>query len=304
MYSRNSDAIVELYSGFLARLEANPEMPMTELRSMMEHWGDITDEPGAVDYLETTVREIPALMALPAGCGDQRAILCVHGGGYCVGSMHSHRKLFGHIAKALRSFALIIDYRRAPEHIFPAQVEDTLSAYEHLLDEGWAPENIILVGDSAGGCIAVSTLIALRDQGVPAPAGAICMSPWFDPKVTGKSAAANANVDCFVKKEVLQSMALGALGAQGSLEDSRLNLLESDLSDLPPIYVQVGGSEVLLDDALRFKSVARNEGNEVDVEVFPDMQHVFQLMAGRSTEADHAICLMAEWAQKIFEQPG
>lgn len=296
MYSRNANAIVELYSGFATCMQKNPDMSMAELRLTMDHWGDITDEPRGVDYLETSVSGVPALMAIPENRDSNRVILCAHGGGYCVGSMYSHRKLFGHIAKALSCQALIVDYRRAPEHPVPAQIDDMVSAYEQLLEEGYPPEKLIIAGDSAGGCIAVSTLLAAREAGLPMPAGAICMSPWFDPEVTGESAVRNARADCFVTKELLQGMALAATGGEGSLRDPRINVLQANLANLPPIYIQVGGSEVLLDDSLRFRAMGQALGNDVCVDVFPGMQHVFHFMAGRAPEANDAITKMAVWA--------
>jgi len=148
MPSRESEGLKTLYRGWAAALAANPEMPLDELRLMFEHWGDVTAEPGGVDYIETNAGGLPALWAVPKGCAEDRVLLCMHGGGYVTGSMYTHRKVYGHLAKAIGRRALILHYRRAPEHVHPAPVDDAVAAYKRLLDQGIEPGRIALTGDS------------------------------------------------------------------------------------------------------------------------------------------------------------
>src|SRR4051794_2928316 len=186
MASKESEALNRLYRDWVAALEANPEMPLDELRHLFERWGDITGEPGGVDYIETDAGGVPALWAVPKGCTEDRVLLCAHGGGYVVGSMFTHRKVYAHFAKAIGCRALIVDYRLAPESTHPGPVNDMANAYRWLLEQGIKPGHIVLTGDSAGGGLTMATLLRLREQGQPLPAAAIPLSPWLDMDGAGK----------------------------------------------------------------------------------------------------------------------
>jgi monoterpene epsilon-lactone hydrolase len=294
MASPQANAIKKLYAGWLEAMGNKPDMGLDEMRDLFDHWGDITADPGDVDYVEVDAAGVQAMWAIPKGCADDRVALCTHGGGYVVGSMYTHRKLFGHLAKTIGCKALIVDYRCAPEHTHPAQVDDAVTAYKWLLDEGYKPGHICTTGDSAGGALSTSVLLGIRDKGLPLPVGAMPMSPWYDPEGTGATITSNADKDCLVKAEVLKGMASTFLG-DASPKDPLANLLCADLKGLPPIYIQVGGDEALLDDSLRFETKAKASGLDIKVDVFPEMQHVFQFMAGRAPEADDAIAKMAAW---------
>ncbi|MGR8919206.1 MAG: alpha/beta hydrolase [Gammaproteobacteria bacterium] len=296
MASPQAQAIKDLYNGWIEAMAAKPDMPLEELRDLFEHWGDLTGEPGGVDYLEVDAGGVRAMWAVPEGCSDEHVALCTHGGGYVCGSMYSHRKMYAHLAKAIGSRALIVDYRRAPENPHPAPVEDTLTAYAWLLDQGYEPGHICTTGDSAGGALATAVLLGIREQGLPMPAAAMPMSPWYDPEGTGESVKTNAEKEALVSEAVLKSMASMFLG-DASSKDPRANLLQADLTGLPPIYIQVGGDETLLDDSLRFEKLAREAGLEVTVDVYPEMQHCFHFMAGRAPEADDAVQKLAAWVK-------
>ncbi|MEQ8233832.1 MAG: alpha/beta hydrolase [Gammaproteobacteria bacterium] len=296
MASPQAEAINELYRGWVATMAAKPDMSLDELRDMFEHWGDLTAEPEGVDYLEVDAGGVPAMWAVPKHCAQDRVALCTHGGGYICGSMYSHRKMYGHIAKAIGCRALILHYRRAPEHPHPAQVEDTLVAYEWLLGQGIEAGHICTTGDSAGGALSTSVLLAIRERGLPMPAAAMPISPWYDPENRGESIAANAATDTLVTQAILDNMAATFLGG-ASPRDPLANLLAADLSGLPPIYVQVGGYEAMLDNSTRFEPLARAAGVDVKVEVVPEMQHVFHFMAGRAPEADDGVQRMAAWVK-------
>ena len=296
MASIESDDIKHLYRGWTSKMAENPDMDLNELRHLFDHWGDITTEPGRVDYLEHSLGDFNAMWAIPKNCDQTQVALCTHGGGYVTGSMFTHRKVFAHIAKAVGCRALIIDYRRAPEHTHPSQVEDGLFAYKYLLDEGYEPNKIFLTGDSAGGALATSIMLKAKDVGLPLPSCSIPLSPWYDPQGMGSTLESNAHKDALVQKEVLLNMAQTFLGDSPN-DDPYANLLKADLSGLPPIYIQVGADETLLDDSIRFEILAKQHGVDITLEIFKDMQHCFHLLAGRAIEADDAIEKIAKWVK-------
>lgn len=296
MASPQAEAIKTLYTGWLEAMGKKPDMGLDEMRDLFEHWGDITGEPGGVDYLEVDAGGVLAMWAIPQGAAADRVVLCTHGGGYVCGSMYTHRKMFGHLAKAIGCKALILHYRRAPEATHPAQVDDAVAAYAWLLKQGYTANHICTSGDSAGGALSTSVLLGIREKGLPLPVAAMPMSPWYDPEGTGESLKTNAARDCLVKPEVLAGMASTFLG-KASSKDPKANLLVADLKGLPPHYIQTGGDESLLDDSVRFEARAKAAGVEVKLDVVPEMQHVFHFMAGRAPEADAAIARLAAWVK-------
>ncbi len=178
------------------------------------------------------------------------------------------------MARAAQARALIIDYRLAPEHPFPAAVEDAVTAYRWLLDQGIRPERIAVAGESAGGGLTVALLIALRDRGLPLPAAAVPISPWVDMEGLGETVTTNAERDPLVKKDLLLNMAQGYLQGQ----DPRSPLaapLYADLRGLPPLLIQVGEAEVLLSDAQRLAERAKEAGVDVTYEPWDDMIHIW-----------------------------
>ena len=295
--SLESAALADLYSSWVERMAAAPDMDLPTLRSMFEEWHLPTAEPEGVHYRHVDAGGVPAMWCTPDGAATDRAIIWTHGGGYVVGSMHSHRKVAGHLAKAAGVPVLVLDYRRAPEHPHPAQVEDAVAAYRWLLaDQGLAPEHIATTGDSAGGGLCTSMVLALRDAGDPLPAAVMPLSPFYDMEATGDSVTTNAEADALVQREILLAMAGMFLG-DASPRDPLANPLHADPAGLPPMLIQVGGAETLLDDSTRFAARAEAAGVDCTVEVYPDMQHVFHFLAGRAPEADDAIAAMAAWVR-------
>jgi acetyl esterase/lipase len=190
---------------------------------------------------------------------------------------------------------LSLDYRLAPEHPHPAAVTDAVAAYRWLLDQGIAPEHIAISGDSAGGGLTVATLLKLRDDGVPLPAAAAPLSPWIDMEGTGDSMTTNAELDISVGRDTLVVMSGHFLGPDGDAKDPLAAPLHADLGGLPPLLIQVGGHETLLDDSTRLAEQAELAGVDVTLEVWPEMQHVFQLYAGRIPEASQAVTRIGEY---------
>jgi epsilon-lactone hydrolase len=297
MASKQADELKTLYRGWVAAMEANPEMSLDELRWRFEHWGDVTAEPGGVDYTETDAGGVLALWATPKGCAESRVLLCAHGGGYAVASMYTHRKVYAHVAKAIGCRALIVNYRRAPENIHPGPVDDMVTAYQWLLRQGIEPKHIALIGDSAGGGLAVTTILRAREKGLPLPAATMPLSPWLDMAAGGETFESNREKDVLVTRDVIAVMAGMFLGEGGDRKHPLANALHADLRGLPPMYIQTGADEALLSDSQDLAALARKSGVDVTLEVVPEMQHVFQFLAGVAPEADAAIARLAGWVR-------
>lgn len=207
-----------------------------------------------------------------------KVLLYLHGGGYIVCSPATHRLMVARICREAGLKALVIDYRLAPEHPFPAAVEDAEAAYRWLLAAGHKPEDIVIAGDSAGGGLTMSLLLTLREQNMPMPAGAALLSPWTDLALTGWTMLTNARRDPMLRLDS------ASLAVRHYLQDTTpthpiASSIYADLTGLPPLYVQVGENEILLDDSRRLVAIAQNHGVEASLEEWPGMPHVFQAFA-------------------------
>lgn len=231
------------------------------------------------------------------GAHPDRVMLYLHGGGYVVGSMRTHRVMLSHIARACGSKVLGLDYRLAPEHPFPAPVEDTLAAYRWLLANGYDSRKITLGGDSAGGGLVVAALVAMRYVGEPMPAAGVCISPWTDMESTGQSFVTNATADPSVAKERILRLA-GVYLAGKNPRAPLASPIHADLHGLPPLLVQVGAIETLLDDARMLTQRAQAAGGQVDLEIWDDMPHVWHLFAPILPEGQQAIGRIGEFVRK------
>jgi acetyl esterase/lipase len=296
MASVQSEAVKELYQMWTAELN-NPDPIRQESRDTNDHWGDLTAEPRGVDYIETDAGGVPAMWAIPKDSAEDRVIFCLHGGGFVSGSLYTHRKLFGHFAKAIGARALIATYRHTPEHAHPAQLEDTTAAYRWLLDQGIAATHIALAGDSCGANLAITTMLRARALGLPTAAALMLMSPWVDMEVSGQTYETNKETDAFFYREVVQGLVGMFLAGGGSPNDPLANPLYADLTGLPPMYIQVGGDETLLDDSRMLEKHGLNAGVDVRLDIFPEQQHTFHMAAGRAPEADDAIRRFADWVR-------
>jgi acetyl esterase/lipase len=292
MASPQAEAVKARLVEFAGNL--TPETELEQMREMYAHFAALTTEPAGVLWTEADAGGVPAIWADPEGGAADRVLLYVHGGGYVIGAATYYRNLTGHLAAALGCRVLNVDYRLAPEHPHPAPVEDATTAYRWLLDQGVEPSHIAISGDSAGGGLTVATLLNIRDRGLPQPAAAVPLSPWVDMEGTGESITTNADRDVLVAADTIKGMAEAFLQG-GDAKDPLASPLHADLSGLCPLYVQVGGDETLLDDSVRLADKARAAGVDVRLDVFPEMQHVFQMAAGNLPEADDAIARMAQW---------
>ena len=231
---------------------------------------------------------VPAEWMIPDDCEPGRAIVYLHGGGYATGTLEASRGLCSHLARATRTRVLAADYRLAPEHPFPAAVEDALTAYHFTITAGYAPERIALCGDSSGGGLALGTLVALRDRDEPMPAAAVCLSPWTDLTLSGTSVRMNCDADPMVSASTLALMADAYLGDVDRRSPTASPLF-AELAGLPPLLLQVGSPELLLDDTKRFAERAEAGGVDVTLEVWEDVFHVWHAFADLLPEARDAI---------------
>ena len=241
----------------------------------------------------------PARLHHPIG---RRAILFIHGGGFYSGSIRSHSLLAGSLAKAASSDVLLIDYRRTPEYGYPAQINDALSAYRYLLDSGYSNGNIIVMGDGAGGNLALETVLRQMRSRQPLPAAVVALSPITDLAVSGASVTSNAANDQVLDKTALEALRKAYLG-NNSATDPDISPLYADLSGFPPLLLQVGSGELLLDDTLRLADKARKDGVDVTAQVWPGMPHQWQLFPSVLDDADKAGQKIAEFAIAHFADP-
>ncbi len=229
----------------------------------------------------------------PANVPEDNAILYFHGGGFRLGSVTSHRDLMAQIALAGGCRVLAINYRLAPEHRFPAALDDALAAYGWMLDCGLKSENVAFAGDSAGGNLVLAAMLALRERGLPLPVSAVLMSPWTDLAATGPSYVSRAEADPIHQRSMILALAKNYLGGQGDPYDPLVSPLYADLAGLPPLLIQVGDRETVLDDSVMLTDLARAAGVDVSLEVWDGMIHVFQMFGAELPEARQAIASIA-----------
>ena len=242
---------------------------------------DLTFTPGMLAGL-------PALHTASPGAAEDAVLLYLHGGAYISGTPQGYRGLAAELARATGARGIALDYRLAPEHPFPAAVDDAVAGYEALLERGFAPGRIVLAGDSAGGGLTMATLVALRDKGAALPAAALLISPWAD--LTGKSAS---HITKAAEDPTLTAEALGIAAAHylagASAEHPLASPVMAYLTGLPPLLIQVGSAEILLDDSLALAAAAGRANASVRLEIWPQMPHVWHLFGFMLPEGRKAI---------------
>lgn len=245
------------------------------------------------------VNQIPGEWVVFPESSPKGVILYFHGGGYNSGSLASHRSLVATLAHAAGTRLLHIAYRLAPEHPFPAAVEDAIASYRWLIAQGVHPDQIVVAGDSAGGGLALALLVSLRDSGDPLPAGAVCLSPWLDLTCSGASWQSNAKKDLMLDPGSIRASAqLYLAGA-----DPRHPLaspLFADLHHLPPILIQVGSHELLLSEAQSFTERARATGVNVTLEIWEGMQHEWQFATHYLPESRKAVQQIGQFIRQCL----
>ncbi|MFF4341386.1 alpha/beta hydrolase [Kitasatospora sp. NPDC001540] len=245
--------------------------------------------PAGIRTRATALGDRPAVLVEPLGAANSGTILYFHGGSYVAGSPETAMSLTGNLVTRTGSRALSLDYRLAPEHPFPAAIEDGLNAYRALLDGGEDPAATAFAGDSAGGGLAVTTCLAARDAGLPVPAAIVAFSPGLDLTRTGRSMDSRADLDPFFTRAGMEHTGGMYLAGQDPHQPALSPAVHADLTGFPPLLLQVGGNEMLLDDSTRLAARAREAGVDVVLDVTADVPHVFQAFAGVLDEADQAL---------------
>ena len=281
-------------------LEANPRPAgLHERRQRLDALGEQYPLPTDVRVETADADGVAAEWTAAPGAESERVILYLHGGGYTAGSLKSHRHMVAQAGREAKARTMALEYRLAPEHPFPAAVEDAVAGYRFLLSRGFSPNRIAVAGDSAGGGLTVALLVSLRDAGLPLPACAWCISPWVDLEGTGASMTAKATVDPMVQQGYLIELAEAYLDGVNPRTPLAAPLY-ADLKGLPPMLIQVGSAETLLDDAVRLAGAAGSADVRVRLEVWPDMIHVWQLFyqqvaAGRRALAEAGAFIRSNW---------
>jgi monoterpene epsilon-lactone hydrolase len=260
-------------------------LSMQERREGMEAMLAAIPMPEDIETTAVDIGGVPGRWVVAPGARDDAFVVYYHGGGYVMGSLDTHQELMGRISRVCQAKVLGVDYRLAPEHVYPAAVEDGVSSYEWLLAQGADPSRIMLAGDSAGGGLTMATLLSIRDKGGILPIGAMMFSPWTDLTASGESATSRAEADPMIVLPALLEIA-GIYCAATDASDPLISPVFADLRGLPPLLIQVGDAEVLLDDAARLADSAKSAGVMALYQVWDEAFHVFQIMPDLPEAAD------------------
>ncbi len=253
--------------------------------------------PKGVKFEKVECDGVPAEWAIPDNLKNPGAVLFLHGGAYVAGSIATHRALVGRIAKASKTKILSIEYGLAPERPFPHGLDDAIKAYNWLMKKGFDHKKIVISGDSAGGGLAICTLVRLRDENAPQPAAGVVMSPWLDLLNSGDSGKRLAKEDPMLS--VVSGHNYAKLyGTENDLKHPHISPLYTDPKGLPPILIQVSNHEILLDDTTRFETKAKAAGVNIEVEYWDKMVHVWQAYGPYLPEAMKAIEKMGDYIEK------
>jgi acetyl esterase/lipase len=271
---------------------------LAERRQRMDALATGNPLPPDVDVRAVDAGGVASEWTTTPGADAGRVLVFLHGGGYITGSLTSHRHMVAQAGREAHARTLAVDYRLAPEHPFPAAVDDSLAAYRFLLSEGVSPGRIVLAGEAAGGGLALATLVALRDAEDPLPAGAWVSSPWVDLRMTGTTMVTKAAVDPLTPKPYLEELARTYLNGVDP-ETPLASPLYADLAGLPALMIQVGSAESLLDDAIRLAGAAGSADVRTILEVWPEMMHGWHLFYQRLAAGRRALQVAGAFIRSI-----
>lgn len=271
----------------------------TRMRRRINAWSHLLGTAGGTTVQRGTIEQVPAEWLTPKQVADGKLLLYLHGGGYVMGGCGTHRQLVSYIGKAAGIRALLPEYRLAPEHPFPAALDDSLAIYRSLLRDGFLPGDIVIGGDSAGGGLAVATLIALRDAGDPLPAAACLLSPWLDLTGSGESMVANADSDPWFEPGHLPLLAEKYCRAE-EMANPLVSPVFADLTGLPRLYIQACADEILLSDSTRIAEKGRAAGIEVELDLYTGLWHVFQAFARQVPESREAVVRLGAYMRRTL----
>ncbi|HYO56613.1 alpha/beta hydrolase [Archangium sp.] len=292
------------YEATVAFMKATNErilkLPAPEQRAEMERLSAPSSALKRVRREQVAAGGVPSVWFTPPERSGDEVVLYLHGGAYVMGSTRTHGDLMARMSLGTGLRVLAPEYRLAPEHPFPAPVEDTLAVYRWLLSTGVRPEQVVFSGDSAGGGLAIAALVALRDQGTPLPAGAVVIAPWVDLECSGESVAANSLYD-WGDRTMLLHWAKWYLG-KASPREPLASPWYADLGGLPPLFVHVGSAEMQHDDGVRITEKARAAGVKAHLEVWPEMVHDFQTFGEGFPEAVRGTAKLCEDLRSVLGQ--
>lgn len=292
-----ANEMLEMVCQMLRSRPVDPDATFADLRRGLEELVSMSPTPEGARCEPVSAGGVPSEWIQAAGVDGPGTLLYLHGGGYTIGSINSHRGLVARLSAATGLRGLAVDYRLAPEHPFPAAIDDATAAYRWLLGQGVSPDRIVIGGDSAGGGLTVATLLALRDDGVPLPAAGVCLSPWVDLEGAGESMTTRAELDPMVQRDGLLKMAAAYLGDMHP-RTPLASPIHADLRGLPPLLVHVGTRETLYDDSTRLAEVAQAADVHVDLEPWDEMIHVWHAFHPLLPEADLAVARVGEWVRQ------
>ncbi|AKR56471.1 hypothetical protein XM25_11830 [Devosia sp. H5989] len=286
----------------IARLfaERNGEdVPLATARRNWEADAAKLELPEGAQFRPAIAGGVPAEWVEMPDANPRRVFLFLHGGGYNAGSPKTHRKLAAYLARATGMKVLLPDYRLAPEHPFPAAVKDALLAFGWLLSEGFKPSDIVVGGDSAGGGLALSMLLALREAGAEMPRAAVLLAPWTDLTVSSPSYERLRENDPIINPERLRRAGEWYAGRRDP-RDPMASPMFADLAGLPPMLIHAGGGEVMVDDSTLFAERAQAAGCKVTLKVWPELWHVFHHAVPDVPEANDAIAEIGDFVKAAF----
>jgi phosphinothricin tripeptide acetyl hydrolase len=276
--------------------EGAPKPPWSERRAGIAAMGAVAQLPDGCTVEATTLGGVPTEKITPPGTAPTRTIYYLHGGGYCMGGAESHRVMAARMALGASATAFVLDYRLAPEHPFPAAVDDALAGWRALLSEGVDPARTVIAGDSAGGGLSVVTAVGARDAGLPLPAGLHLISPWANLSNAGPAYAAKAETDFIITQAGIDEFRLNYLGDSDPTHPLASPVF-ADLAGLPPMLIQVGSEEVLMSDSILLAEMAGLARADVTLRIWPDMVHIWPFFAQLSASA-RAIAESTAWIRK------
>lgn len=272
------------------------------VRRALERTADRLKPAKDVRWSAVDAGGVPGEWVEAPGARHDRVLLYLHGGGYVSGSPSSHRYLTGELSRHAAARVLALDYRLAPEHPFPAALDDSLAAYTWLLGQGHSARRIAVGGDSAGGGLTVATLLSARERALPQPAAAVCLSPWVDLEGAGETIKTHAHLDPMLTPVGIPVMARHYVGESGDVRHPLVSPIHANLEGLAPMLVQVGAREVLLDDARRLVARTLAAGGRAELEVWDHMIHVWQIF-GFLPEARRAVVRLGSFLRRHMDLP-
>lgn len=284
-----------------ALLSAKPRpVGWAERRQRLDEVGSVWPVADDVDLEPVDLDGVPAEWTIVPGSDPSRVLMFFHGGGYCSGSIASHRRMVTEAGRAGGVRTLAVAYRLAPEHPYPAALEDAMTAWRLLRSQGFSSDRIAIGGDSAGGNLTVALLARLRDMGEDLPACAWLVSPWTDLTLSGATLISKDAVDPILHKEYLGELADAFVPPGTERADPRISPLYADLGELPPMLIQVGSAETLLDDAVRFAAAAGAADTPVTLEIWPHMIHAWPLWNARLEAGRRALATAGAFLRRFL----